>query len=888
MSTMPRDEVVGPYVVIRPLGAGGMGEVLLAYDASLERHIALKLLPREVSADAALMNRLRREARLASSLNHPNIVTIYSIDESEQTVYMAMEYVEGRTLRELLSGSLPIKKVLQIGVQVAEGLAAAHKRGLVHRDLKPENVMITPEGVVKILDFGLAKSFSLGEHGPDSAHTISKEGVIAGTLSYMSPEQARGQELEFRSDQFAFGVMLYEMLSGGKPFVADSAIETLFMIARDDPPALSSVAPQVPPPLRWIVERCLAKEPEERYASTHDLARDLRDVRDHLSEASITSQVLPLPSPRPQRSRRLLGLAAVLLLTLGLGGGVVASRWLRRPEPPVIPSFSYLTYSGLDYSPAVSPDGKTIAFSSLRDGKLRIWLKQVTGGSEASLTEGPADDFPRFSHDGTSILFVRGRVRPDVFRIPLVGGEARKLVDNATTADWSADGTRLAFIRPGTLPGPLGSLYVAGADGSNPRLVASFKDMTVQHPRWSPDGRSIAVVGARGRAVSNIAIVDVGTAQVRPLALDAKAGEVSSVVWSRDATAVIYSRAESVEAVVGSPARVFRHDVNEDRAEAIAWAPNNALILDRLGSGELVFDARSPSDNLREIPLGQPATGAKWLTRGNSSDRQPVYSPDGKSIVFSSNRSGNLDLWRLLPDTGVVHRITDDAAEDWDPGFTADGRIIWSSGRSGNLEIWMAEGDGSNARRISQDGFDAENPVATPDGKWIVYNSFHPEKRGVWRVKTDGTGTTQIVSGRTALPEVSPDGQYVVYLADGRTANSALRITRLSDAKDMGFSIPLRASRRTSAILGRTRWLPRSHSIAFLAQDEEGVNGVFVQDFEPGRDTAATRRKLGGFDSYRATESFGISPDGERMTIAGWEQLFSIMTVKGLPRLEEK
>ncbi|HET7711953.1 MAG TPA: protein kinase [Thermoanaerobaculia bacterium] len=891
MSTLTREEVVGPYAIIRPLGAGGMGEVFLAYDASLERHIAIKLLPRDVADDPALIARLRREARLASSLNHPNIVTIYSIDETADSVYLAMEYVEGRTLRDLLgSGPLPLKKTLQIAAQVAEGLAAAHKRGLVHRDLKPENVMITTEGVVKILDFGLAKSIPLEETG-DSSHTLSREGAIAGTLSYMSPEQARGHALDFRSDQFGFGAILYEMLSGTKPFVADSAIETLFLIARDDPAPLSTVAPSTPPPLRWIVERCLGKDPEERYASTYDLARDLRDVRDHLSEATVTAPITPLPAlPAQERRKHLLPLAAALLLTVGLAAGFLASHWLRRPAPPAIPSFSYVTYSGLDYSPAVAPDGKTIAFSSFRDGTSRIWLKQIAGGSEAALTTGPADDFPRFSPDGASVLFVRGNPggSPNLFRIPVVGGEARKLVDNASTGDWSADGKRLAFVRPaGSQPNLLGSLYVAGADGTNPRLLAAFTDMTINHPRWSPDGRSIAVVGARGRAVANIAIIDVETRRIRQLALHSKAGEVSSVVWSRDSSELIYARAESVEAVVGSPARIYRHDVKNDEPHAIAWAPNNGLILDRLGNGELVFDARSPSDNLLEINLKKGAEGQKWLTRGNSSDRQPVYSPDGKSIVFSSNRSGNLDLWRLSPETGVVQRITEDTAEDWDPGFTGDGKIIWSSGRSGNLEIWIAEGDGSNARQLSNDGVDAENPVSTPDGKWVIYNSFHPEKRGVWKVPVGGGSAVQVVSGRTAIPEVSPDGQYVAYLADGRTPQAQLRVARLADGKDTGFSVPVRARRRTSAILGRSRWMPGSNAIAYLAQDEEGINGVFVQDFEPGRDTAASRRKLGGFDRYRATESFGISPDGERMTIAGWEQLFSIMAVKGLPRFEE-
>jgi len=229
--------------------------------------------------------------------------------------------------------------------------------------------------------------------------------------------------------------------------------------------------------------------------------------------------------------------------------------------------------------------------------------------------------------------------------------------------------------------------------------------------------------------------------------------------------------------------------------------------------------------------------------------------------------------------------VTDDAAEDWDPAFTADGkRILWSSGRSGKLEIWIASADGSDAKQISHDGYDAENPSSTADG-WVIYNSFHPKKEGVWKVREDGTQATQIVAGRVSLPEVSPDGQYVAYLADGRTANQALRVARVSDGKDMGFRLQIRATRRTGAILGRVRWMPDSKAIAYLGQDEEGVNGVFVQDFVPFADTEKTRRPLGGFDRERATESFGIAPDGKTLTVAGWEQLFSIFSIEGVPEV---
>ncbi|HUR82141.1 MAG TPA: hypothetical protein VM733_15350, partial [Thermoanaerobaculia bacterium] len=538
--------------------------------------------------------------------------------------------------------------------------------------------------------------------------------------------------------------------------------------------------------------------------------------------------------------------------------------------------------------------GKLIAFSSNRDGVQRIWLKQVAGGSEVALTKG-VDDFPRFAPDNSAIFYVHadtpGAVRGSLWRVPVVGGEPRRLIDDVGTADVSRDGTRLAFTR--TIPDarvPQTSIMVANADGSGAREIARTEVGTL-HPRWSPDGTKIAVASnGGGRVTQGVTIIDAATGKTTPLTTPPKAGEVSSVVWTADGKSLIYVRAESVEVVVGGSAKVIRHDIASDVAEVIGWTSHNGVSLDMLGDGKLVLDVRSPRDNLREVGTqdrGPSPAGERWITRGNSSDRQPVYSPDGKSLLFSSNRSGNLDLW-ITDANGGVRRVTDDNAEDWDPAFTPDGKkIVWSAGRTGNLEIWIANADGSGARQISKDGQDAENPTATPDGQWIVYCSFNAAKAGVWKVRPDGTQATHVVKRRTALPEVSPDGKYVSYIAGGRTPDANIRVARISDGADMGFSIPIRTVRRTTAILGRTRWMPDGKAIAFLGQDDEGVNGVFVQDFVPGVDTTSSRRVLGGFDRERATESFGIAPDGKTLTVAGWEQLFSLFSIEGLPLKKE-
>jgi serine/threonine protein kinase/roadblock/LC7 domain-containing protein len=875
-------DCIGPYRAIRQLGAGGMGEVFLAHDEDLGRNIAIKILPQELAADTEHLARLRTEARNASSLNHPNIVTIYEIGRDDaKRAYMAMEYVEGQTLRELMrAGAMPVRKALQIAAQLADGLAAAHKRGLVHRDLKPENVMITTDGVVKILDFGLAKSLELSE----SNANLSEPGTIVGTYAYMSPEQARAGEIDYRSDQFSFGAILYEMLTGNRAFDGASGVETLFMVVRDEPSPLSLVASHVPAPMRWIVDRCLSKDPDDRYVATRDLARDLQYLRDHFSETGIVTPIREKQTTA-QRLRKRWPVAAAAVLAL-LAGSLLTA-WARRSEPRVITSERYLTYSGHDYSPAVSPDGKLIAFASSRDGVQRIWIKQINGGSEVALTQG-VDDFPRFTPDGASILYVHVGTpgQPaSLWRVPVVGGEARRLIDQVLSADMSPDGTKIAFTRNVTENNTAaGVLFLADADGSNVKEIARA-DVGATHPRWSPDGKRVAVVATRGgRVTQAVILVDAATGEAKTLSSPPKAGEVSSVVWGLDGRHVYYVRAESVEAVVGSSARLIKHDVENDHTEAIGWASHNGLVLDVLDDGKLVLDVRSPRDNLREVINGTDAAGERWITRGNSSDRQPSYSPDGRSVLFSSNRSGNLDLWMSNAD-GAVKRVTDDGAEDWDPAFTPDGKkIVWSSGRSGNLEIWVANADGSAAKQISKDGVDAENPTATPDG-WVVYNSFNPKTPGLWKVRLDGTQAKQIVTGRTALPEVSPDGRYVAYLSQSRTANAEIRVARVEDGQDMGFAIRARGRRRTAAILGRARWMPDGKSIAYLAQNEEGINGVFVQNFVPNTDTSATRRPLGGFDRERATESFGIAPDGMTMTVAGWEQLFSLFSIEGVPEI---
>ncbi|MGH9364472.1 MAG: serine/threonine-protein kinase, partial [Thermoanaerobaculia bacterium] len=376
--TLPAGTRLGSFEVLAPLGAGGMGEVYRAKDLRLGREVALKVLPQELSENADRLARFEQEARSASALNHPNIVTIHEIGRAGDTSYIAMELVDGKTLRELgAPGAMPVRKVLAAAAQAAEGLSKAHGAGIVHRDLKPENLMVSKDGFVKILDFGLAKLTEPESGGISAMPTVGKPetrpGTVMGTVGYMSPEQAGGQPLDFRSDQFSLGSILYELLSGEKAFARKTAAETMSAIIREEPEPLSKLQPSTPLPLRWIVDRCLAKDPEERYASTRDLARDLAGVRDHVSEIGSGGEVLVAARGRPRLLRAAL---PAVVVAAALAAGYLAARGLAKRS--AAPSFHRLTFRpGMVGNARFAPDAQTVVYGATWEGEREIVLYQT-------------------------------------------------------------------------------------------------------------------------------------------------------------------------------------------------------------------------------------------------------------------------------------------------------------------------------------------------------------------------------------------------------------------------------------------------------------------------------------------------------------------------------
>jgi len=894
---------LGSYEIVGLLGAGGMGEVYRARDTKLDREVAIKVLPQQLAEDAHALGRFEREAKAVAALAHPNILSIYDFGSDAGVTYAVMELLEGETLRERLEqGTLPPRKAVELARQIARALGAAHARGIAHRDLKPENVFVGNDGRAKVLDFGLAserdREREAGEAGQTSDPTrtsLTAPGTVMGTAGYMAPEQVRGGTVDHRADIFAFGCVLYEMLSGRRAFARETGAETMTAILREEPAELETSASSIPPALGRVVRRCLEKRPEERFQSAQDLAFA---IDNSVTVSGVEAPPVEVRGPAGRTRRGGWVLAAVLgIVGLAVGIGIGSRVRPARTTDPV--QVRTLTVSGRDAEPNASPDGEIVAFRSDRDGTPRIWIKQLSTGGEQPLTTGP-DGLPRFSPDGSTLLFVRDEGRLlSVYRQSLIGGQARKLVEDAAEGVWWPDGRQIAFLRFGQTGGQRSALIgLADAQEGNERVV--FESDTGMYGLCvSPDGRSLAAVEATitgNNPDYRIVIVDAESGEARR-ARPTSGKPLSAPVWTADGRMILAEAGSLLGDQGDTLSRVLSYDPVSGDTSTLFWTQHvfplqgirsDSTRFDVLRPGALVFHRITVRQSLREIELtaSRDFSTGRALTRTEGRDRQPVYSRDGRRVLFTSNRSGNLDLWTLDRESGVLRQLTDDAAQDWDPGFTPDGEgIVWSSDRSGHLEIWTSNADGSGARQLTQDGVDAENPTVTENGEWVVYWSANPEKVGVWKIRMDGSEATRLAEGAYLQPDVSPDGRYAAFLS---FEPDALRNVILVVDTDSGEMVPFRIDvptplRAGNIIFGRLRWLPGGTALAFVGLDEKDRTGVFAQDFVPGQDTTASRRPLAGFSPDYVTESFGISPDGKRVTLSTMEPTSLLMLAEDVP-----
>ncbi|MEX1246337.1 MAG: protein kinase [Thermoanaerobaculia bacterium] len=736
---------LGPYEVLSPLGAGGMGEVWRARDSRLSREVAIKVLPAAVASDPERLKRFEKEARSASALNHPAIVTIYDVGVTNGVSWIAMELVEGKTLRELLaSGALPVKRLLQLAPTVAEGLARAHEAGIVHRDLKPENVMVTRDGLVKILDFGLAKLTSTGSGSGEGSQlptmTGTSPGVVVGTVGYMSPEQASGEALDFRSDQFSFGSVLYEMATGKRAFQKKTAIDTLGAILNEEPQPIAAINSQVPAPLRWIVERCLSKEPQDRYASTEDLARELRLLVGRLGDS------LELAGPTPRARSSLLGWAISVLLLLA-----VIALWLTgtlRTGPSSAPSFRRLTFQQVSLGMArFAPDGQTIVYSATRStGTGRDLHLMRIGSPESRLLFADTDLFS-VSDSGELAIMPGGWNRQPTLlaRVPLNGGAPREVIENVawSNADWAPGGKELVVVRSAggrnRLEFPIGR-------------VLYESEAPISAPRFSPDGRRIAFFHHN----SAVLAIDV----------DGRNRKILSADWSRtDGVPAWARKGEEIlfAASRGSESPVLWAVNSSGKERRIAQVPGDLELFDALPDGRVLVGLNTSTFVLMGLAPGESEErDLSWLDYSNGAD----LSSDGRNILFSEIGEGG------GPDAGVYIRPTSGASakrlgEGEARALSPDGRWVIAS-RGG--QAWLLPTGPGEPKPLGGDDLRSLGGADwCPDGERIVF-SAREKGRGVrLYLQAVSGGPPRPISqeGVTLLNfggSVSPDGRLVVGL----------------------------------------------------------------------------------------------------------------------------
>jgi eukaryotic-like serine/threonine-protein kinase len=734
----------GPYQIISPLGVGGMGEVYRAHDARLNREVAIKVLPKFLSSDADRLRRFEQEARAAAALNHPNILAVYQMGTTEGVPYLVSELLEGETLRETLRrGPIPLRKTINYAIQIAHGLAAAHEKGIIHRDLKPENLFITRDGRVKILDFGLAKVVDSKVEEPGPALTLplhTEAGLVLGTMGYMAPEQVREKPADFRSDIFAFGAILHEMLTGQRAFQKPTTADTIGAILHQDPPSVSQLSPSTPPAVERVVHRCLEKNPEQRFQSAADLAFAL----EALSDASGISRIAEYKrETRTPVSQRPAAAGAVLLVLLV--AGVLLYLWARPEAPPRVANYVQLTHDGQQKS-LIGTDGSRLYVGLASSAVQEVAELSTSGGETRKLSIMPsANMLPlSLSPDGAVLLVVDGTGVPakgPLWGLPLLGGSPRRLGDTiGQSASWSPDGQMLAYTNGG-------SLFVSRADGTDSRKLFSMKNL-VSDPVWSPDGRSLRFGSSDD--------------------LGALIGQ--HLLWEVGADG---SNLHRLLAGWHNPA---------DECCGRWTADGKYFVFE--SNGQLWSLAQK-----RRFAKSDPKP--VLLTSSPMSLNAPTPSKDGKKL-FLVGRTYRGDLMRYDQKTDQFSPFLGGISAEY-VSFSKDGQwAAYTSYPEG--DIWRSRLDGSERLQLTYPPLHGVMPRWSPDGKSIVFFKFaegtgKPAK--IYEVSANGGSPRELMPGDTQNqqdPNWSPDGGKIIFAGDANgaatsVATASIRVLDLSTQK---------------------------------------------------------------------------------------------------------
>lgn len=815
-SLAPGKQLVGRYNILSLLGAGGMGEVFLAEDTRLKRKVALKVLPANIAGDPDRLRRFEREAYAVSALNHPNILTVYEFGEEHGTHFLVMELVEGVTLREKISeGGLSLNEALAIAEQTAFALSAAHAAGIIHRDLKPENIMLRADGIVKVLDFGLAKQAGPATQAVDSeVKTLvqvtnqTKQGVIVGTLRYMSPEQVRGQTMDVRTDIFSLGVVLYEMLTGNDPFNKPTAIDVMAAILTENPPPITEQRQDASPELQRIVSKALSKNLNERYQSSKDLLADLKDLKGELEfsaklerttgtakpvrtdeVAPLTSTALPAVVTAPKRfsALQLAALLSVMALLFAALWWFFARNRGESFSPASLKSVeitSWPSAPGEVYSVgSFSPDGKVIAFTSARSGSKNIWVKQTASGEAIQVTkDDSANENPIWSPNGDEIAFfsIRGN-HPGIWRIPAFGGTPALV---ATLQDgsvwprrWSKDGSVIYYESKG-------NLFALNVQSSQTTQLTDLSALKVNSDSISisPDEQRISYISTSAEGRSSVWVAPLRGGAPQQIANDA--GHNRNTIWAPDSKNVLYS--SNVDGVY----QIFAANVDGRKPVQLTFGDLNSFALDVSSDGvRVLYGSTKEESDVWGVKVS--GGGEFALTSDLGCELWPDVSSDGKLVAYQAVRnlsqgdkiSNCSILTRPINSAGADNsdqavRVADDGAL---PKWSPDSKKIAFMRLVGREQsLWMATVEGEK-RQLAAGGLpsieysflpylrvQASSFSWSPDSKNIAYCSDRSGQRNLWVVAADASSDVQMTNNgdpnlHINCPLWSVDGKFIAY-----------------------------------------------------------------------------------------------------------------------------
>jgi eukaryotic-like serine/threonine-protein kinase len=882
---------LGRYEIRSKIGAGGMGVVFLAQDTNLGRKVALKILHAELAGHSSRMNRFVQEARAASALNHPNILTIHEIDRIDSTYFIATEFIEGETLREhIRRGAMRLDEVLDINIQVVSALAAAHAAGIVHRDIKPENIMLRSDGIAKILDFGLAKLVAEGEIDAEAETrglVKTDPGTVVGTSRYMSPEQVRGLELDARTDIWSLGVVLYEMITGNPPFLGETKSHTMVAILEREPLA---VFPGAPPELQRIVRKALTKNRDNRYQTARDLLIDLKNLRRDVDlQSEIERSVIPnlgasgtVPSElvnqltrdtttstqtisasvmtqdvralhtssaeylvsefKRHKTGALVALLAIVVL--GIGVAYAGYRLIFEQQPVVVYfqniSMGKLTTLGHVSDVVISPDGKYVVYDLTEYNKQGLWTKYLPTGSTVSIVP-PAEVLSlgatTFSNDGNFVYYVlRDKNNPSgsLFEVPVLGGTPKKIISNIRSAiSFSPDGKQFVFVRTPDINTT--QLVITNADGTNERQLAQLSGnnwFSINGPSWSPDGKLIAcgtgsTTGGRTMTVSGIS-VDSG--EIKALTPPQWSG-VNRVAWFADGSGLAFLASLPLT----SDRQIWQLSYPSGTVRRITNDLNRygdaSLGITADGSTLVSMQATTVAD-IWLVPatgMGQP----RQITTRNQQQngaRGMSWVADGR-IVYGSYASGNADIWIMNGDGSNQKQLTDHPQADENPVVSPDGRyVVFQSLRTGNWNMWRMDIDGANLKQLTK-GDNDNDPSITPDGQWVIYCEREDKQTTIWKVSIEGGEPTRVAGTSQAMsPSISPDGKQLAYIEATQKANPPFQLVVTSietGAQLKTFDIPVLASDRL------LRWTPDGRDLIYLGRaTAAGLSTVWRQPLD--------------------------------------------------------